>query len=379
MHIEYNSKDIHLIPTKGNFSDAVRKTADILKNIIVNSPAFVSTISSVFNETELRAVFTDDQKKLLDKGLVQIAHDKNGRILAQLRGTNGKIAGNIRLEEVGLSPDIVSVVHTLSMQIRLNEISSKLDIASKKLSDIQKGQHNDRIGEAYAYYKTLVSASRMPDEERRLTLINIISQCEKPIEKLSLEITDILKKITDERRKLSSITDKISQESIRDNMCMLRDSVEALRVTFITECAAYSLLGAPDSVSVCVSFFSDYFYRTFPSTTFIEKLDSISDKKEFKVHYWKNTILNIDSEIKAFSLQSTDKHIRMIAYTVDNYKKCESCGKSFFADDAHQLCDWCRIEKHETDRILHNTMSVLTTTAPFAVKATVDFVKHLKK
>lgn len=120
---------------------------------------------------------TDEMKKAIESGELELVTGKDGLMYAQLRGEKGKFGKPLpiekQLEENGITAD------QLQMAIQMDTIRSQLDVMIERLKTIEsqvteviQGQHNDRIGLYYSGLSLYAEANCIFDEALKTQLFS---------------------------------------------------------------------------------------------------------------------------------------------------------------------------------------------------------------
>lgn len=281
------------------YSRMFSESLDRIKAALCAAPAFISAVKASLPRSELRAVLTPFQNRLLDERTVKMCVDKKGRLLALLRNAkNGQWAGHIELKEVMTTPDLLNAITDFSMQMQLAQISEQLHNIQKNIDDIRKGQHNDRIGEANACRQSLITAMYVSSPELRYqALISIAQNCETARQKIILDQKDILQLIDSQPEGfIGKLLNGISVEELDKKLDFLYDGINAVNIVSITEALAYSELGETEAAVRSLSVYNSFFHDTFMNPGLIHRLDMLSKHDD---GFWTKTVEQLEKHIKA--------------------------------------------------------------------------------
>ena len=119
-------------------------------------------------DPKLFLVLDDDIKEALRKGDLKFEKDANGDLVAQLRRADGKYAKRLKIEEelseAGVSIEDVEVALQIeAIKDLLNTILDNLETIEEKLSAVEQGQRNDRLGLFYSGCSLFIESSTVKD------------------------------------------------------------------------------------------------------------------------------------------------------------------------------------------------------------------------
>lgn len=115
------------------------------------------------------------QKEAVKNGLARLDCDKNGKLFAQLRMSNGHFGEKLEIREEYLHTaadpiQIAEAVQMIALQEQLNQVSEQLNIIDNHIHDVLQGLQNDRIGLYYSGVSMFIESRNITDENLRNSL-----------------------------------------------------------------------------------------------------------------------------------------------------------------------------------------------------------------
>jgi len=121
----------------------------------------------------------DTSDKLLDdieKGKIKLSTEKSGKMVAQVREANGRYGKRLGIKKQVYSKGVDPVQMANSLQLRalqeqMENIESQLGLLSGRVTDVIKGQQNDRISLYYSGLALYLEAQTTTDPDLKRALL----------------------------------------------------------------------------------------------------------------------------------------------------------------------------------------------------------------
>lgn len=311
---DYTSDPTEFLSADNEYRDAYRQLfRDSLENIksaLCAAPSFIAAIKAAIPRSELRAVLTPFQKRLLNEGVVEMCVDKKGRLLAVLRNTkNGQWAGHIELKDVLTTPDLLNALTNFTMQMQLAQMVDTLENIHKEISDLCRGQENDRLAEAYACRQNLLTALHIKNNGlRKQALLNVAQQSEAARQKLMLSQKDSLDFIENQPDDfIGKLTSHISSAKIEEQMDKLYIGLNAINTASMSAVIAYQELGEPEAAAEVLKAYSHYLSVSYARPKMIECLDLNSERTD---SFWSKTLSDVQTNINSLPLPNKTRLLK---------------------------------------------------------------------
>ena len=268
-------------------NDDLLKTEErIIENIASVSPAVAEALNGLEKNQTLKLVFSDEIKQKINSGQYHLMKKKDvdGVFKAVVVDSNGKTRAiaDLKWEDVakGVDPgQMANAMQGMAIQQQLQEISMQLEEMSQDMSDILRGQHNDRLALYYSGETIFKEALECNDEIIKKQLIassiKALTDAASTLKiELISEVASLCKKYDGSKGKFVGIkSDKLIEkmEMINSSFCAIHNST-ALKAAIYYQQGEYLAL---------TSVLTDY--KTFLEDTLTEeraKLLYLADPKD---------------------------------------------------------------------------------------------------
>ena len=166
----------------GQYAISLRRVADgvlAVNTDVINRAAEV--IADAYAAKEMNPAkdkvqyvvdMSPDLLEKIEKGVVKLDYSKDGRVFAQLRDANNHFGKKLSIKRElinnGVDPqELRMAVQMAAVQQKLQAIVETLDDISEGVSEVLKGQQNDRFGLYYSGMSLMLEAREVQDETMR--------------------------------------------------------------------------------------------------------------------------------------------------------------------------------------------------------------------
>jgi hypothetical protein len=169
------------------FKDSIRENNESIKKKLVDElsriPAFVDPLKKIITKVKGKGSYvadiTEEMQYRIDKGDL-VLKEVDGKISAILRDKNGKLAEHIPLKKESLSPDILSLLNNIAMQIQLKQIVEEMKNIKSQIDRVLEGQQDDRIARCESSVRQLINARLTENESlKQMQIANAIQSIEE--------------------------------------------------------------------------------------------------------------------------------------------------------------------------------------------------------
>jgi hypothetical protein len=145
-----------------------QKIIQILRQI----PAILDSVKKLSEGKTYQAVFTPEVLKRINDGSARLYEKDNGLFSPLIRNVKtGRVTDHVDLKEV--TPDLLSSLNQLATQQTLADIVRRLEVIDEKITDVLKGQNNDRLAEVQSGIDMYGQAIDATDLDNRRQLLRI--------------------------------------------------------------------------------------------------------------------------------------------------------------------------------------------------------------
>lgn len=230
-----------------NIKNTFPALAKVLKEMATKDNVLVADISPYL-------------KKMIQLGKYKLVKDKNGKLLATLRGSKG-FSKNIRLKEKNLSPDLSNSMNNLHTQMAMDQILNEIKFVGIAIGEIHVELQNDRIAMAESSRDKLLQARSIQNARlREIAVLNVVNSATDAKRVLMRNFSQNLQYINDQtnRSKIQFPRDfngsgKIDKRA-SDAMMALKSITDAVQV----ECVGYAIIGEYESSKESLAQFKNY-------------------------------------------------------------------------------------------------------------------------
>lgn len=269
-----------------------------IKQALYITPSFINAVKTAVPNITLQAILTDEQKKQLAKGALQLMTKKDGTLMANLiNPETKKIVATIPLKSVQLPIEIIKAMDSLSIQMQLAHIAEQMQEIQQIVEEVRMGQENDRLASAYSCQQQLfqIMAIQKP-ELKQMALIHLAFNAENSRNLLMLSQKHNIEFIMQEPE---SIIKKMlygaTPEKINSRICEIRESLCAVNMVSLVETMAYQELGEHESARQSLIYFATFINDTYIAASgVIDRLDMVDSQAK---NYWSKTLPSINKEI----------------------------------------------------------------------------------
>ncbi len=295
----------HLSEMTKPLLDEAKNTLSLIKKKLMNAPAFIEVVKATVPDATLQAVLTDEQKKKLAKGALEIMTKKDGTLLATLRNPKTKkIVEKISLREVKLTPELNRAMADFSMQMQMAQIAEQIQQVQKAVEEIRVGQENDRLATAYSCQQKLLQAMQIKNPKlKQEMLMQIALSAEDSRNLLMLSQKENVKFIMNQPDNFFQKMLSINTDKINSTMKEIRDSFYIVNSVSLVEAIAYRELDEYEAAKKSLAYYASFLEDTYISVPgLIQRLDMTDPSPD---NYWSNSLPVINNDIKKL-LSSTD-------------------------------------------------------------------------
>ena len=289
--------------SRGFLSTSIKKLFDNkekIEELLYKSQEFIELIKSTVPEDSYKAILTNEQKKKLKDGSLQLMSSSDGSLLANLIDPNTKkIVSKINLEKVKITPDIDNSIVSYNYQLQMAEIAKEIEDVKAAVEEVRKGLENDRLALAYSCEQKLIQAMEIKDSDaRKSALLKIAHSSEDCRNQLMLSQQEKLK-IIDNRPEdlIGKVKDSYLTRVNMDNVIAeLSLNMSAFNIASYAEVMAYQEMGEEKSAEKALQYYGEFINNNYLNNIeLLERLDSLDSSKE---KYWTKRLPNIYNNIK---------------------------------------------------------------------------------
>lgn len=156
----------------------IENAQNTISNVIceaANYTPIFNGIKPTKDSVQFIVEMNEAQKKAVEMGLARLDCDKNGKLFAQLRLSNGQFSEKLEIREEHLctgvdSLQIAEAVQMIALQEQIKQVSEQLNIIDSHIHDVLQGLQNDRIGLYYSGVSIFIESRNIRDENLRNSL-----------------------------------------------------------------------------------------------------------------------------------------------------------------------------------------------------------------
>jgi hypothetical protein len=234
------------------------------KNLERVAPAFFEVVKAAMPKTIKVANINEGMQQLIESGALKFIADKNGEILPSLYNEAGKIAKQVRLTDLQLTPDLGRSVVDLQMQMQMAQVVREIREVQVGIANLHRGLQDDRLALAESAWQQLQQASQISDSRlREAKLMSILGTATDAKCQLFRAFAS-KKRFFDERENkngIEKLLDVNAQKSGEDNARETFTCLLAITRTVQIETTAYCILGEQNAARLSMKQFSDFIDR----------------------------------------------------------------------------------------------------------------------
>lgn len=292
---EYNSdltEHFHQMP---EVAKPILKTAqgtfEKIKQMLYTAPSIINAIKSAVPDSVLQAVLTNDQKRKLATGALELMSKKDGSLIAKLvNPKTKKIVANIQLKSFQMSPEMTQAMTSFSNSMQMAEIAEQIQVVQLAIEEVRQGQEYDRLATAYSCQQKLLQAMEIRNPElRTAALLQLTASAEDSRNLLMLSQKTNVAFISDlPESTLGKFFSKASSEKIDSRMNEIRESLCVVNMVSLAEAMAYQEMGEYEAAKKSLIYYAGFLNETYLSVPgLVERLDLIDPAP---VNYWSKSL-----------------------------------------------------------------------------------------
>lgn len=230
------------------------------KNIERYLPSIAEAIKEKLKKEKiLVADISEYTQNLINSGEYYISHDKDGRILPQIRGTKKgerNIREIIRLKEEYKTPQLANAYNNIVMQATMTQILNELGYIQQEISGLFQEFQNDRLALGNSARLQLECAMKMQDSNlKQMQILQTINNAVTAKESIALHLSSQAEKLLTKKKFAANPhrqgdKERISREIFSDMQVILDLA--------ILEYQAYLSLGELDSAKQSLIQFREF-------------------------------------------------------------------------------------------------------------------------
>lgn len=286
--------------------DQAKENIGVIENFLYTSPTFIAMVAEKVPESDYRLIFTNEQKKQIRKGLIELIVDANGNTRATLRDKSSKkILTNVPVEEFLDTTNIKNNMIYLSMQLQMAQISEQISSISEGIKSIKQGQENDRLAKAYALEQAFYQACQLKNTDyRSYALLNICQNAEEARNLLILSQKENIRVINEHpESNLKKLLSKDKNSEIKTAVSELGQSLAAINRISLIQSMAYYQLEEYDAANLSFKYYADFIKESYlNSGTFIMRLSGLDPNEN---NTWIKDFKELEKNINLLSVYKT--------------------------------------------------------------------------
>lgn len=276
-----------------------------IESALYTAPAFINAVKSAVPDVTLQAVLTDEQKKQIAEGALQLMTKKDGSLMANLiNPETKKIVTTIPLKSVDMAPEMTQSMTNFSTQMQMAQIAEEIQIVQLAVEEVRMGQEYDRLATAYSCQQKLLQAMEIKNPMlKEMALMQLAASAEDSRNLLMLSQKSNVEFIMEQPENfIKKILSGSNPDKINSRMSEIRESLCAVNMVSFAEAMAYKELGEHEAAKKSLTYFAGFIEDTYTSIPgLLERLDMIDPSPE---NYWSKTLPDIGEKIKALPSMS---------------------------------------------------------------------------
>ena len=145
---------------KLRLAEAQAVAKDIYRAVIKQTPAVAQIHQVTQKGFRLVVDAGDSMLKAIESGAVKLSVEKSGKMMAQIRGADGKFGSKLPIKKEyfrkGIdSAQIANALQMQALQEQLSQITDQIQVINHSVIRVLEGQQNDRICRLVFSYLTL--------------------------------------------------------------------------------------------------------------------------------------------------------------------------------------------------------------------------------
>jgi len=262
-------------------------------------PAFIELVKASFPETILIADFSEKQKEMIKEGLITLSKDRDGKILAILRG-NGKIHSQVRLEELSRTPDLSGAINNFIVQQQMARIIDLVCQIQDAILELTGSLQDDRIALCNSAHVQLLNSRVLQKPELRFHSYALaVKSAEDSRQMLMLSLQRDIKLLHSQpKTKLKMFFSSDNGKQIASKLCEIERGFCYLTKATLIEASAYFDLNETEAMTHCVGAYLTFVDDNFDSKTLL-MLNSNSGSS--KLNYWVDEVPKMKCKLESLA------------------------------------------------------------------------------
>ena len=264
-----DEKDYFIFNDKDDLGNIIKSNADNdlskIKEILNNMPSFINLVKSSIPMDSYQAVLSDDQKKGLAKGTLELMTKKNGSLFANIiNPKTKKIISQVPIEKIKTTPDLSIALSNYSTQLQLAQIANDIKCVQIAVEEVIQGQENDRLALAYSSQQKLLQAISIADPKlKKYALLNLVSSAEDARNTLMLSQTSKIDFIDKQPKStIGKLRKGDNYKKIDSKINEIRENLNAVNLISLIESLAYQELGERDAAKISLKHYANFIKDT---------------------------------------------------------------------------------------------------------------------
>lgn len=271
-----------------------------IEQMLYLAPSFIQLVKSSIPDINLQAVLTDDQKRQIAKGALQLMTKKDGSLMATLiNPKTKKMIANIPLKSVKMAPELTQAMSSFASQMQIAQISEQIQSVQIAIEEVRLGQEYDRLATAYSCQQKFLQAVKIANPELRSSaLMHIAFDAEDSRNLLMLSQKSNIQFLTEQPDGLiKKIFAGEKADKINERMNEVRESLCATNMVSLAEAMAYQEMGESQAAQQSLQYYAAFLQDTYLSVPgLVQRLDLIDPSPE---NYWSKKLPAINETIRS--------------------------------------------------------------------------------
>ena len=260
---------------------------------------------------------SDDVQKALDSGQVKFVVNKAGEMFAQVRNANGQFANKLPIKPEmiaqGLDPQaIATYLQMKAIQKQLSDVIATLGEIGNKVSDVLRGQQNDRLALYYSGLNMYYEASHIRNEALQ---IGLMAQALQSLNEANSQVMKELKDSIDYivKKKYMSTRDKGKRIGyIKEKMNTINQCFDVIHRSAVIKAMIYYEKGELDAMLAVIEE-----YGKFIDSIILPNAETLSEHDERDLYLqdgiWENRVKTLSTmqNLREAALESEVFYLNM--------------------------------------------------------------------
>lgn len=239
---------------------------DRIGPLLAKAPAIVEVLKSLSGEKNiLVAEIPSMLKSKFESGELVLCRDKNGDLLAQLRGNKG-FSKHLRIKEAEASSDLARSLNDFMVQQQLAQIVNMIEHVQHSIDRVLDGQYDDRFALCQSAEQQVLNARLVADEQvRRQMFLNSIQTAEDARNTVMLVLKRDIDYICGLKYGglIEDVNTNPKEVEVEKRMRAIVAATQALHKASITEAVAFHELGEPAAMTNSIDFYLRFVSKNF--------------------------------------------------------------------------------------------------------------------